>query len=205
MDEICNAPNLSDDIGLVAYDSATSMGQALLQAAAYSTFQIGQRPNSKFTVAKGDKTLQVGSNTDAHYGVIQSFMLKKIWESMQLIRSEKDVLWTFTTQRGEEQDSSQVLGGKLVGKALTPVLPTWYTYFWRIESMPQSGLTPLHRLYLTEYPDSAGMGHSFGNSRAPLGQVLPPYLEPASIPEAFRLLRDAESQAELDLKAELGL
>jgi hypothetical protein len=206
---VVNGEGITDDIGLVVVDSGTTIGEALLHATAYADFQIGQQKTQKFVVRKGDAgpSLMVASNNEAHYGVLQGFILKAIWDSMKLTNKGIDVMWTFSVQRGEEQDSTRVLGPKVIGKALTPTFPRNFTYFWRIESIPQMDSRPIHRLYLTEYPDSAGMGHSFGNSRIPIGayESLPPYLEPASIPEVFRRLEEAQVDETARLANELGI
>lgn len=193
-------------IGLVIFDSGTSIGEALLTACHKADFQVGQQKTQRFAVSKGTSQLNVTINNEAHYGVVQNFMLEKIWKSMNLARKGVDVLWTFSVLRGEEQDRTPILGPKLAGKALTAAAPKWFKYTWRIASVPQEGSEPIHRLYLTEYPELAGLGHSFGNSRVPLGgDPLPPYLEPASIPGVFDLLAERQAQADLALAAELGL
>lgn len=197
---------LTDDIGLVIIDSGTSAGERLLQAASHSDFQVGQQKTQRFKVNQGDKSLQVSINNEAHFGVVQSFLLDAIWKSTWLTRKGVDVLWTFATHRSEEQDRTPILGAKLAGKALTPFIPKWFKYFWRIVSLPQEGQQPVHRLYLAEYPELAGMGHSFGNSRTPLdADPLPPWIEPASIITALDLIESAQKQADERLAAELGL
>lgn len=194
-------------VGLNCFDSGTSMSEALLTACAKSDFKIGQQNTQRFTVSKGDAKLNVSINNEAHYGVVQGFMLDAIWRSMGAARKGVDVLWTFSVHRGEMQDRGQILGPKLAGKALTPSIPKWFKYCWRIDSIPQEGGSPVHRLYLQEYPELAGMGHSFGNARYPMGATtaLPPFIEPASIADAFRLIAAGHEEADAALKAELGL
>lgn len=198
------------DGGMAAFDSGTSMSEALLTAAHKSTFQIGQQKTQKFTVSRGAgagaQQLQVSINNEAHYGVVQGFMLDAIWRSMSLTLRGVDILWTFSIHRGEEQDRTPILGPKLAGKALTPAVPKWFNYTFRISSVPRENDTPVHRLYLTEYPDLAGLGHSFGNSRYPLGSSpLPPFIEPASVPGALDLIERGQKEADDALKLELGL
>lgn len=205
IDEAVSGKGLAEDIGLVVFDSATSQSEALLSACAKSDFQIGQRPNQKFVVSRGKDVLKVGNNTDAHYGVVQTFMLDAIWKSTWLTHKGIDVLWTFSTHRSEEQDRTPILGPKLAGKALTASIPKWFNYTFRIVSIPQEDRAPVHRLYLSEHTELAGMGHSFGNSRGPIdASPLPPYVEPASITEAMQLIEAAQKEADARLAEELA-
>jgi hypothetical protein len=187
-----------EDIGLEIFDSGTSMSDELLTACHKSAFQIGQQRTQKFTVSRGTESLNVSTNNEAHYGVVQAFMLEAIKNSTWLTRKGRDVLWTFAIWRGEGQDRVPILGPKLAGKALTPFLPKEFRYTFRINSVPQEGTVPQHILYLTEHPELAGLGHSFGNARYPLGVTtpLPPSIEPASIVEALRLIELGQSEAD---------
>jgi hypothetical protein len=207
MNDAVSEPLDPTQYGLVCFDSGTSMGESLLRAAANAEFQVGQQKTQKFVVAKGAQQLAVTVNNEAHYGVVQGFMLEKIWKSMNLLRSGIDVIWTFSVQRGEEQDRTPILGPKFAGKALTPAGPKWFNFTWRIVSIPSEDGAPVHRLYLTEHTELAGMGHSFGNARYPLGATtqLPSYIEPASIPAALEAIEVGQAEAEAALAAELGL
>jgi energy-coupling factor transporter ATP-binding protein EcfA2 len=193
-------------IGCAIFDSATSQSEALLLAAAKSDYQIGQQRTQRFNVTKGKETLNVSINNEAHYGVIQSFMLDAIWKSTWLTRKGIDVIWTFSVHRGEEQDRTPILGPKLAGKALTAAIPKWFKYTFRVVSIPQDGVAPLHRLYLTEHQELAGLGHSFGNARYPLDATtpLPAFIEPASIIKAIELIDAGQIEADEALKQELG-
>lgn len=206
IDDAVTGKEIGTDVGLAIFDSATSMSEALLTACSHADFQIGQQRTQKFQVEKKERNLTVAINNEAHYGVVQGFMLDAIWKSTWLTRRGVDVLWTFSVHRGEEQDRTPILGPKLAGKALTAAIPKWFKYTFRIASVPQEGSEPTHRLYLTEYPELSGLGHSFGNSRYPLGVTpLPPYLEPASISNALDLIEQGQQEADALLAAELGL
>ena len=205
INEAINGSQLTDEIGCVAFDSATSQSEALLTSCHQSLVQIGQQRTQRFTVSQGKQNLTVSINNEAHYGVVQGFMLDAIWKSTWLTRKGVDVLWTFSVHRGEEQDRTPILGPKLAGKALTAAIPKWFKYTFRIVSIPADGAPPTHRLYLTEHSELAGMGHSFGNSRQPLDSTpLPAYIEPASIIEAMRLIEAAQKEADERLILELA-
>ena len=196
-----------NEVGLAIFDSGTSMGEAILNHITKLDYQIGQQRTQKFTVSKGKQNLTVGINNEAHYGVVQGFMLDAIWKSTWLTTKGIDVLWTFSVHRGEEQDRTPILGPKLAGKALTAAIPKWFNYCWRLASIPQEGEQPKHVLYTAEVPELAGLGHSFGNSRIPLDSsvVIPAVVEPASLMTVFDLLDQAEKEAEDRLREELGL
>lgn len=207
VDDACSGKTLLPTDGLAIFDSGTSISEALLMACAKSPNQIGQQKTQRFGVTNQDgKVLSVNINNEAHYGIVQGFLLDAIWKSTWLTRKGVDVLWTFSVHRGEEQDRTPILGPKLAGKALTAAIPKWFRYTFRIASIPQEGAEPVHRLYLTEYPELAGLGHSFGNARYPLGaSPLPPYIEPASIPAALQLIEKGHEEADAALAEELGL
>jgi hypothetical protein len=206
IDDAISGKNCSDDVGLAIFDSGTSFAEQLLSACSHADFQIGQQRTQRFAVSKGTRSLNVSINNEAHYGVVQGFLLGRHLEIHMAYRRGIDVLWTFRVHRGEEQDRTPILGPKLAGKALTAAIPKWFKYTFRVASIPQDSAEPIHRLYLTEYPELAGLGHSFGNSRQPLGvEPLPPYIEPASLPTALELLSKSQEEAEQLLKDELGL
>jgi hypothetical protein len=199
-----------DDIGLVIFDSGTSAAEKLLEAAskdAAKGIQIGTQPAFKFSVAKGTKDkLDLGVNTESHYMVIQNFMLEKIRKSTWLAVN-RDVLWTFGLYRGEKDDGTQVLGPRLVGKAMTPFLPKEFNHFFRMNVIPVEGQGARHQLYLNAQPEMNGMGMSFSNARYPLDATtaLPAIIEPASLPLALELIEKGQQEAGNALKEELGL
>lgn len=200
----------AEGFGVVAFDSATSMSESLLQSCAQlsaSGQDIGGRPAPKFKIkGQGDKTLNIGSNVDSHYMVVQSFMLDKIWKSTWMHRGGVDVVWTFSVHRGEKADETPVLGPKLAGKALTAAIPKWFNYTFRIASIPTLDGAPEHVLYLQEQSDISG-AVSFGNSRYPLDATtaLPASIKPASIIEALTLIEAGQVEADEALKEELGM
>jgi hypothetical protein len=206
VDSAVTGSGITDEHGLAIFDSGTSMSEALLSACSHADFQIGQQRTQKFTVSKGAKSLSVAINNEAHYGVVQGFLLDAIWKSTWLTGRGVDVLWTFSVHRGEEQDRTPILGPKLAGKALTAAIPKWFQYFFRVTSVPVAGEAPRHILHLTEAEELAGLGHSFGNARYPLGvTALPPTIEPASLVGAIDLIERGQDEALALAKAELGL
>lgn len=208
-DNAVSGADVTEDHGLVIFDSGTALSEKLLLACAKLSADgqdIGGRPAPKFIIGKhSEKPLKIGSNVDSHYGVVQTFMLDKIMKSSWLLERGLDVLWTFGIHRGEEADQTPILGPKLAGKALTPHIPKHFKYFLRLDSVPQDNGPARHLLYTQEKSELAGMGMSFGNARYPLDATteLPPVIEPASLMEFFRLVDNAQQEAEEKLRAEL--
>lgn len=199
----------AEGFGVVAFDSATSMSESLLQSCAQlsaSGQDIGGRPAPKFKIKGLDKTLNIGSNVDSHYMVVQAFMLDKIWKSTWMSRGGVDLVWTFSVHRGEKADETPVLGPKLAGKALTAAIPKWFKYTFRIASIPTIDGAPEHVLYLQEQADISG-SVSFGNSRYPLDATtpLPSLIKPASLITALELIEAGQKEADEVLKEELGM
>lgn len=200
-------PTLSDDIGLVCYDSGTSCGEAILNAIAKSTDKIGQQTTQKFKAGSGATKLTIGLNNEAHYGLVQTFLLDKMWESSWITASGRDVAWTFGTHRGESSDSEPLVGPKLPGKALTAAIPKWFNYTFRLVAIPVADSAPRHVLYLQGQPGHTGLAVSFGNARYALdaSTPLPASIEPASVVKALELIESGRQEAVVNLRAELGL
>jgi len=197
---------ISDQFGAIAFDSGTSISEALLNAITKDPGQVGQQKTQKFKVGE-KRDLTVGANNESHYGLVQGFMLDQIWRSTWLTKKGIDVIWTFGLDRSEKVDQSLVVGPKLAGHALTSQIPKWFQYTFRLVSQPVPGGPARHLLYTQEQPDLNGTGVSFGNSRYALDATteLPAVIEPASIVEALRLIELGQEEAVENLKKELGL
>lgn len=198
---------IGEDVGLIGFDSASSISEAILSAITKSPQQIGQQKTQRFNVARGNQTLTIGLNNEAHYGLVQGFMLDQIWKSTWLTRKGMDVLWTFAVDRSEKADKTPIIGPKLAGHALTAMIPKWFKYFFRLVSVPVQGEPTRHLLYLQEQPELGGMGMSFGNARYPIDATtqLPAVIEPASLVGAIEMIERGQQEAEDALRAELGL
>lgn len=188
----------------VFFDSATNLGAKQLDFVAKSNQQIGQQKTQKFTITQGNV---VGLNNEAHFGLVQGFLRDHMWRSTWFTREGVDVVWTFALDRGEKADDTPTLGPKLVGKALTSIIPSWFNYFFRTVSIPVKDAPARHLLYIQEQPEIGGLGMSFGNARYPLDAVtpLPAVIEPASLVEALRLIEAGQQEAEEALRIELAL
>lgn len=195
------------DVGLVIFDSGTSMSESLLSYIAKSDMKVGAQNTQKFTVSRGKETLTVGANNMNHYGVVQTFMLDMIWKSTWLAKGGVDVLWTFSTDRGENTLDQPLVGPKLAGHALTAAIPKWFNYTFRVASIPVVDSAPRHVLYLQEQSENGGAVMGFGNARYSLDATtpLPLSIEPASLVGALGLIEGGSTEAEDNLRMELGL
>lgn len=207
LNQAASGHGLTEEHGLVIFDSATSSAEALLNAAAKSPQQVGQQKTQKFKVSGPSGNLVVGLNNEAHYGLVQTFMLDEIWRSTWLTERGVDVLWTFGTHRGESVEAEPIVGPKLAGKALTAAIPKWFNNTFRIVQIPVMGSAPRHVLYLQAQPGHTGSAVSFGNSRYPIDATteLPAAIEPASLDRALQLIDAGRGEAVDNLRAELGL
>lgn len=186
---------IDDSIGTIAFDSAASMGEALLNYITKSEWKVGQQSTQKFTVnraANQKDSITIGLNNEAHYGLVQTFMLDQIWSSTWMIHKGLDVIWTFGEWRGEDAKDAPVIGPAIVGKALTPKIPRWLRFTFRVVSVPQTGLPDRHLLQLTPQPEMSGVATAMANARWPQGSGVecPAFIEPASLKEFF-IQRDA--------------
>lgn len=208
LDDQTNGKSLEKDHGALVIDSGTSNGEWILNAITKDPRKVGQQNTQRFTVGSGTRTLTIGANNESHYGLVQSFLRDQMWKSTWLIKKDIDVIWTFSVLRGEKQDDTPVIGPMLAGKALTPSIPKWFRYTFRLVSVPTvAGESPRHLLYLQEQPDFGGTGMSFGNSRYPLDATtrLPAVIEPASIVVALETIEKGQQEAEDALRLECGL
>jgi hypothetical protein len=200
-----------DGIGLHIFDSGTGIGELLLKSCAELSIDqdIGGRPAPKFTIHKKDpkKRMDIGSNVDSHYMIVQNFVLGRIHRSTWLTAKGTDTLWTFSVLRAEDVEGSSIVGPKLVGKALTPSLPKYFNYMFRVASVPEMGQPARHILNLDEQPEVTGLGSTPSNARYPLDAItpLPATIEPASLSQAIELIEGGRAEARDRIKEELGL
>lgn len=196
------------DVGLHVFDSGTSDCESLLTYITKSNWQVGQQKTQKFSVNQGDQKLSVGVNNMAHYGLVQSFMLDCFWRSTHLTATGADVLWTFGEYKGEDAASTPVIGPLFAGQALTAKAAKWANYTFRLVVGASTGdQAASHSLQLQPKFESNMLTYSMANARYPLeaDTPLPVTLTPASLVGAFKLIEVGQKEAEMKLKAELGI
>jgi hypothetical protein len=187
-----------------AYDSMTSMAniQMLALAAKSASGQnIGGGSGYKFT--EGDMT--IASNNPTHYNLTQNAIMRAVANSH--FATVGPVTWTARLRRTEEEGMAPVLGPQIAGKAMTPELPAWFTYTFRLAQEVTMGAANVHVLYHEDHKDMTAPGAKvLANSRMPKGAVaLPPKQVPADVPKMLdAIMEGAQAQALDALKKELS-
>jgi energy-coupling factor transporter ATP-binding protein EcfA2 len=199
------------DIGLVIFDSGSSLGELLLNSCgkmAAEGQEIGGRkaPGFRIRTPSGEQ-IKFGSNSDSHYFVVQNHMRDMINRSTYLTENGIDVLWTFALDRGERPDQTPILGPLVVGHALTKSVARWFKYTFPLMTISVHGSEPRHVMYIQEQPDTIGLSTVVSNARYPLdaSTPLPATIEPASITRAIELIERGKEEAVAAVKQELGL
>lgn len=200
-----------DNIGGWFFDSMTGGGDVLMETAAKMAAAGrnvgGQPPNFKLT--EGDVTL--AGNSPSHYGSIQTVMGQMIKQSFLLPGT---VAWTATSRSAADEDGQGaplMVGPQLVGKALTPEIPRWFKYTFRLVTIPGNpalNRKEEHRIYLRPLQDATtgAAGAILTNNRVPLDTAndVPDYISPASIDKVLDLLENAGDAAEAAIRARLA-
>jgi hypothetical protein len=197
-------PGKNDNIGLWAFESYTSLADALMLSMAIKAGQginIGGGSNVAFTASGDGETVKISGSNMAHYGVCQSRLTEESWESQKLPGSY--ILWTASVSKDEDtMATGKVLGPALAGKALTSEVPRWFNLTFRIDALPSQGGKPeRHILYLGNHMDvGAGNAVGLGNTRTPLdAPPLPTVtIEPASLVKALQMI-DSSAVVAMDV------
>lgn len=180
--------------GMVAFESLSSWADTIRLAMAKDNGN-GSSVGGKTSFVLKKPGFNVSSNTMTDYAVVQTFLTEKVWQSQTL---GLPTIWSSHVQRGtDEESSSPIVGPVVAGKALTTVVPRWFTYTFRLDAVPVPGGRARHLLYIEEHTDTGLKG--FANDRIPLGANLTGFksmIEPASIVQAMEQIRAAQLSAE---------
>ena len=194
-----------EGIGCCAYEGITAFSDCLMQNMAdKAAAGINIGGDGAFNFTDGDKI--IGSNNRGHYMQAQSGVARAIATSQWMLPSDMYVIWTAMARRGEDENTSTVLGPQAAGKALTHDLPRWFVYTMRVSAEPQEDGSVKHRLYLEDHKDKMLKGaKGLGNSRVPLDATikLPNVIEPASLVKAYEHILAASNSAMNALVEEL--
>lgn len=192
--------SLSSDVyGCVAFDGATGMADILIKHMADQA-GIGKNPTAQSPAIKfkdGDKV--INNNAPAHYGMVQQHLMACMRAS-SLIPVDM-VLWTALAKGGGAEDATQdlVVGPQIVGKAVTAQIPQIFVYTFRLSALPGNpgmNTSATTRLYLHPHMEGVSAGSKgLANPRGPVGEEIPDYIEPASIPEALQIISKAKERA----------
>lgn len=202
IDEARNA-----NIGLWAFEGMVSSADAIMQALsdkAAAGINVGGTGNISLPIAAEGELLKVGGSNQTHYNVAQTRVMADVWASQNL---PGWVLWTSSMRRDDNPlAAGKVLGPAIAGKALTPEIPRWFVYTFRVAAIP-SDKGERHILYLGDHEDrQAGNAKGLGNTRVALGTKLPAAtIEPASLVGAIKLIEAAKQEAALAAAKRLGM
>lgn len=200
-------PGKSDDIGLYAFEGITAACDDMMQFLA-AEGAAGKNIGGGTAISFSDGTIKVGGNNQAHYGIVQSNIYKFVTQSQRL--GGAYVLWTAAARRADDNDSKAViLGPQAAGKALTSEIPRWFSYTWRLLSIPDNPITKAkgeHRLYFHDHLDQLTPGAKvLGNDRLPLdADPLPAYIAPASVVKALLEINKRTAAAEAKIAARIA-
>jgi hypothetical protein len=177
-----------------AYDSGTTMAYLLLENLrnrAAKGENIGGGPGYKVT----DGDVVVAANNQTHYGIVQAAILKAVAKSQ--MSTEGLITWSFRLRRTEAEGGEQIIGPQVAGGAMTPELPAWFTYTFRLAKQVQLGQPTKVVLYYDHHIDPNNpKARTLANGRVPIGvEPPPPTQDPASVPKMLDLLREKAEQS----------
>jgi hypothetical protein len=155
-----------------------------------------------FEARDGDEVIKVASNTMSHYGVVQLQVMHEIWKNNPGVPS----IWTAILKRGQDAvGGGGILGAQAVGSQLTPSLPRWMDYTFRINAIPAENGPAKHVLYLESHLDRQAKGAKvIANARLPLAGSETAHVdavfEPADIVQALLKIRNRNDVARVSIK-----
>ena len=119
-------------------------------------------------------------------------------------KADVEILWLFGEHRGEDPNTTTIIGPKVVGKALTGVLPKEVKYLLRLVQIPVEGQPSRHVMMTQAQPELGGVGMCYANARYPLDATtqLPAVIEPASINTFFDIIETGQKEADEKLISE---
>jgi hypothetical protein len=206
---VADSPS-DDSIGLWAYEGITSIGTAMMQDLARQASNgknIGGGLAIKVEGGEGAEGITVGSNNQAHYGIVQTRLTDLVWRSFS---RPGTVVWTALDRRGTDPETgANVVGPEAPGKALVSTIPGWFNLVFHLTvkaGMP--GKPPVHELHLVPHQDmsTGGMQMAMANARFPLGTKSPTLvINPASVKLALETLKGLTESEEARLRKELSL
>ena len=197
------------EIAMYAYEGATSIAEEMDLAIRNSHEGPGAGIGSAVSKSKVTATDTSVHLDKSHFGLMQTEVRDAIWQSQEL---PGIVLWTFRARRVEASDTdtrSPILGPQVAGKAMTPDLPAWFHYTFRVGCVVAAGQPERHILYFGGHVDpTTGLAKGMGNVRTPLGaEPMPQSIEPASLVKAMQEIQKRASVKvdEAAFKAKYGI
>ncbi len=152
------------EVGAVAYDGLTSMGDWLMNDMADRTARgdlVGEKTALGGKIRSG--ALDFGSNNRAHYGFAQSMVEKLIINTISIPGLVAPPLWTALEGRVDPETGMDLpeYGPLIPGQAKTRKVPQWVgNYLGAVQVMGKDGKRSW-RLYTVEYRGEDGVPHKY--------------------------------------------
>lgn len=197
--------------GLAAYEGITAFSEMMLMnlsehSANNPGSAVGGDSAWTFEARDGEESIKIASNTMSHYGVAQLQIMHEIWKHNPGVAS----IWTAILKRSQDAvGGGGILGAQAVGNQLTPSLPRWMDYTFRINAIPAENGPAKHVLYLEAHLDRQAKGAKvIANARLPLagGDAAPveAVFEPADIVAALLKIRNRGKAARVSIKERIA-
>ena len=152
-------------------------------------------------IASTGGTIHIASNSPTHYGMIQKFLLEKVWQSQLL---PFPVIWTAhedvaAPEKRDDQGSIRaevavapgvrgMIGPLVAGHALTMHLGKYFVLMFRLkQEVTATGVQ--HVLLTTRHKD--GLYEGLGANRVPLGATVPGRQQPADVVKMLQMIQAA--------------
>lgn len=187
--------------GLVVVDSGTGLADNMFADLSQKSalgINIGGEGAMNFMDGGGSwGQVSVGSSNKAHYNVVQTQMHLTIGRLKSLaVRENLMVIMTFGEDRGEQESNKiALIGPKTKGSAQTALLPGWFKFTYRLQTVPTAANKEgAHKLWTAEHQE-AGV-KCLANRRFPSGlgaaaaEKYPIMIEPADVVQALKAYQD---------------
>jgi hypothetical protein len=197
-----------EDIGCVAFEGLTSMGDSFLRQLKADKAHLSQDPSYTYaeqgvdvedaTGKKGSRVISYSGGNMSYYGSVQDQLYDFVIKSHQL-PCEK-VIWTALEGKGEEEGSrAPTYGPSIAGKKSIGKAPQWFGNCVHIEQLvervpnaqtKQIDVVERPVMYLRTHADPLTNIPFPCGTRAPFqfASELPAYLDPPDMAELYRKL-----------------
>lgn len=198
--------------GLLAEEGLTAFAEMFLMnlsehSANNPNQAVGGDSAWTFEAKEGDEVIKIASNTMSHYGVAQLQVMHEIWKHAPGVPS----IWTAILKRAQDSNvGGGILGAQAVGSSLTPSIPRWFDYTFRINALPAENGPAKHVLYLETHLDKQAKGAKVvANARLPLagaeGAPVEAVFDPADIVTALLKIRRRNEVARMSIKDRIAM
>jgi len=198
-----------DTVVLAAYEGLTAYSEFMLEdlsrhSAEHPTQSVGGDSAWTYKVEFEGEELNMASNTQSHYGLVQMRIMHEIMRARPGVPS----LWTAVLTRAADPIGGGILGPQTVGRAQAPTIPRLFDLMFRIDSRTSGDHPVKHQLYLETHEDKISKGAKVNvNARIPLsgGKARVELIFPrANIVLALQQLQARHTEARTETQARLA-